>query len=303
MAKEALYAVMDVDKKENGNHPQAVCRRMEEAQVGLAAQNSLKRDLSVLNPAYERGHSAGAAAINLLLESIRAFLHLLLRFRGGGFSICLRLAQEEAEHPLQQQKSKKRRLHQEKDTVTSEDASVVSPSLNLSSMKDGSDRADIELSHRVDENLLRDGGEVSNNHSVVDHLLHVLFQHGDSADKYMQGSRSIKIDNWILLDNFVQKSRISVAACSHALHPHSKRSKRHMSLEQHKKCGSIHLPQVLHNFELFEPMHEMWTSYISQLLKHVGKNQFAQCLLNADLHGSVIRVATCLEDNVCLMHW
>ncbi|KAF9688818.1 hypothetical protein SADUNF_Sadunf01G0027600 [Salix dunnii] len=39
--------------------------------------------------------------------------------------------------------------------------------------------------------------------SVVDKILHDLFQHGDASQKYMQGSRNIKIDNWILLDNYV----------------------------------------------------------------------------------------------------
>lgn len=88
--------------------------------------------------------------------------------------------------------------------------------------------------------------QVSNKRSIVDNLLHDLFQHGDSADKYMQGSRNIKIDNWILLDNFVQKSGMSAAARFRALQSHSKRSRRHMSLKQHKKNGSFHLPQQLH---------------------------------------------------------
>ncbi|KAL3536308.1 hypothetical protein ACH5RR_004769 [Cinchona calisaya] len=221
-----------------------------------------------------------------------------------------RFAQEEAEHHLQVRKKSNKRLHEEKDKTPpdvgypSKDASVASSS-NLSAKKgsisfsshkskeEASDPAYFELSNTVQENLLRDGGEISNKRTVVDHLLHDLFQHGDSADKYMQGSRSIKIDNWILLDNFVQKSGMSADARSRALQSHCKRSKRHMSLKQHKKCGSFHLPQQLHDFELFKPMHEMWKNYISQLLKHVGKNQLAQCLLNADLHGSVILVVQC----------
>ncbi|KAL3512148.1 hypothetical protein ACH5RR_024865 [Cinchona calisaya] len=108
--------------------------------------------------------------------------------------------------------------------------------------------------------------------------------HTFTDDKYMQGSKLIKIDNWILLDDFVRKSRISDAARSRALHPHSKRSKRHMSLKQHKRHGSFHLPQVLHNFELFKPMHEMWTSCI----RYCRKNQLPRYLFNTDFYGSVI---------------
>ncbi|XWS59714.1 hypothetical protein CRYUN_Cryun08bG0145700 [Craigia yunnanensis] len=46
-------------------------------------------------------------------------------------------------------------------------------------------------------------------------------------------------------------------------------------------------------FETFKPMHEMWKSYMNQLLKITGKNQLAQCLLGADLHGALIVVAEC----------
>ncbi|XP_027100002.1 ribonuclease MRP protein subunit POP4 isoform X1 [Coffea arabica] len=221
-----------------------------------------------------------------------------------------RFAQEEAEHELQQKKSKKR-VQEGKDKIPSgishpsTDASAIAAPSSLSAKKgsisfsshtskeEASDPAYFGLSNSVQENLLRDGDEISDKRSIVDYLLHDLFQHGDAADKYMQGSKSIKIDNWILLDNFVQKSGTAAAARVRALQTHSRRSKRHMSLKQHKKCGSFHLPQQLRNFELFKPMHEMWKSYISQLLKHVGKNQLAQCLLNADLHGSVILVVEC----------
>nr|GMD33278.1 ribonuclease P protein subunit P29-like isoform X1 [Ipomoea batatas] len=122
-----------------------------------------------------------------------------------------------------------------------------------------------QLSHSVDGNLLSTVSEVSNSKSTVDYVLHELLQHGDSAQKYMQGSKSVKIDNYILLDNVVHKSSMSSNASLRALKSCSKRSKKHMSLKQHKKCRSFDLPPELHK-----------------------KNQLAQCLLNADLHGALI---------------
>ncbi|KAB1223886.1 Ribonuclease P protein subunit p29 [Morella rubra] len=128
---------------------------------------------------------------------------------------------------------------------------------------------------------------------MVDKILHELLQHGDVAQKYMQGSRNIKVDNWVLLDNFVQGRGVSTGSQIRALRVHSRRSKRHMSMKQLKKCGAFDLPKQLHKFDVFRPMHEMWKGYMMQLVKNIGKNQLAQCLLNADLHGAVILVAEC----------
>lgn len=77
----------------------------------------------------------------------------------------------------------------------------------------------------------------------VGRVLHDLLQSGDSAQKYMQGSRSMKIDNWIHLDNVVQDRGRSLDARIRALQTHSKRSKKHMSMKQHRRCGSLDLPQ------------------------------------------------------------
>lgn len=87
----------------------------------------------------------------------------------------------------------------------------------------------------------------SDRKTAVDHILHQLFQHGDSAQKYMQGSKSMKIDNFILLDNFVPKSSSSRSRIQ-ALKSHSKRSKKHMSLKQLKKCGSFNLSHEFHKW-------------------------------------------------------
>lgn len=81
---------------------------------------------------------------------------------------------------------------------------------------------------------------------MVDKILHELLQHGDVAQKYMQGSRSIKVDNWVLLDNFVQGRGVSTGSQIRALQVHSRRSKRHMSMKQLKKCGAFELPKQLH---------------------------------------------------------
>lgn len=88
--------------------------------------------------------------------------------------------------------------------------------------------------------------QISGKNTTANDILHDLLQHGDSAQKYMQGSKNVKVDNWILLDSFVQKSSIATGARNRALQRQSKRSKRCMSIKQHKKFGSFDLPQEYH---------------------------------------------------------
>ncbi|CAH9072411.1 unnamed protein product [Cuscuta europaea] len=159
-----------------------------------------------------------------------------------------------------------------------------------------------QLSHTVDGNLLSTVGEVANGRSTVDYVLHELLQHGDSAQKYLQGSKSVKVDNYILLDNVVQKSSMSNNASLRALKKLSKRSKSRMSLKQHKKCKSFDLPPEFHKYEIYKQMHEMWKCYINKLIKCAGTNQLAQYLLNADLHGALILVAACKLDGYTGLH-
>ncbi|XP_060201612.1 ribonuclease MRP protein subunit POP4 [Lycium barbarum] len=151
----------------------------------------------------------------------------------------------------------------------------------------------LKLSHSVDENLLKITTEIPGKDTTVNDILHDLLQHGDSAQKYMQGSKNVKVDNWILLDNVVQKSSIATGARIRAMERQSKRSKRHMSIKQHKKLGLLDLPQEFHNYNIFKPMHDKWKDYVTKLLKNIGKNQLSQCLLNADLHGALILVVQC----------
>uniref|UniRef100_A0A251K5Z6 Uncharacterized protein n=1 Tax=Manihot esculenta TaxID=3983 RepID=A0A251K5Z6_MANES len=203
---------------------------------------------------------------------------------------------------IQQQK----KTQNENNNTTSSISSIAPPvhlppapstpsCLNSSLKKDLQENgpAYSQLSHPVYENLLTTNKFQSKRGSMVDMILHELLQHGDSAQKYLQGSRSKKIDNWILLDNYVQGRGKSTSSHIRALKAHSKRSKKHMSMKQHKKCGSFVLPQDRQKFTVFKPMHEMWKGYVMQLLQNTGTNQLAQCLLSADLHGAVILVAQC----------
>ncbi|KAG6643006.1 ribonuclease P protein subunit p29 isoform X2 [Carya illinoinensis] len=222
------------------------------------------------------------------------------------------------EHLLQQKKSKKNVNEGDKkepnwtnsfiaSSVDKIDATVT-PSLDASSKKgsfsfsvqsaskDPEENAPAysQLSQPVHENLLGTSSKLSSKKGqMADKILHELLQNGDAALKYIQGSRSIKMDNWILLDNFVQGRGVSTGSRIRALRTHSKRSKKHMSTKELKKCGSFDLPQELHKFDVFRPMHEMWKGYMMQLLKTCGRNQLAQFILDADLHGAIILVADC----------
>ncbi|XP_052173488.1 ribonuclease MRP protein subunit POP4 isoform X2 [Diospyros lotus] len=228
----------------------------------------------------------------------------------------------EAELRLQQQKNKKRPHEEIKGTTVHVDSSsaemtnaLLTPSSNASFKKgnftfsgysgtrhvETNDPTYFQLSHSVHENLLLTNAKcycldhflgtrqiTDREGSTVNKVVHELLQSGDSAQKYMQGSRSMKIDNWILLDNLVQGRTTSLGSRVRALQTHSKQPKKRMSMKLLKKCGAFDLPQEQH-----KPMHEMWNGYIMQLLKNVGKNQLAQCLLTADLHGAMILVVHC----------
>ncbi|EOA28437.1 hypothetical protein CARUB_v10024651mg [Capsella rubella] len=128
--------------------------------------------------------------------------------------------------------------------------------------------------------------------TIVDKVLHNLLRSGDSAQKYLQGTKSVKLDNYILLDNFVQ-SRSSASGSKKVSQKDSKRSKSRMSMKRLKKSGALHMPKDLQKFDLFKPMHGMWESYMMQLIKVTGKIQLSTTLLSADLHGAFMFVAEC----------
>ncbi|XP_072993165.1 ribonuclease MRP protein subunit POP4 isoform X1 [Typha latifolia] len=150
-----------------------------------------------------------------------------------------------------------------------------------------------ELPGKLHENLLRAGAMDSNRKDVVHKVVHDIIQKGEEGGKFARGAKTLKMDNWVLLDNFVAKGDGLKDARSKALVSHSKRSRKHMSMKQHRKCGSFDLPKEFHNFDLFKPMHEMWKEYIFKLTKENGKKQLAECLITADLHGAFILVVEC----------
>ncbi|XP_039022007.1 ribonuclease P protein subunit p29-like [Hibiscus syriacus] len=206
---------------------------------------------------------------------------------------------------FQQQKKKNNTFVEEDEKGTP--SSIVTPSIfsskkgNLpfsgpSSQQDVEENGEVysKLSEPIHENLLSTNSKFSNKKgSMADKILHELLQGGDLAQKYMQGSRSIKFDNRILLDNFVKGRVMSTGSQIRALKAHSKRSKRHMLMKQLKKSGVLKLPQDNQKFDTFKPMHEMWKGYMSQLLKTTGKNLLVQCIIGADLHGALILVTEC----------
>ncbi|KAL6534212.1 hypothetical protein OROHE_013137 [Orobanche hederae] len=221
-----------------------------------------------------------------------------------------RFAQAKAEVHTQQHKGKKRPIADTKRVASntespSVDSTLKRPSFDASlkkgnfSFRGHTHKQDVEvkepaylkLSHSVHENLLPDGAELqaSDGKIIVNRVLHDILQHGDAAQKYNQGSRNLKIENNILLDNFVPKN----GPRARALQNESKRSKKHMSLKQHKRSGLFDLPKEFHKFEIFKPMRDKWEAYIQQLLKIVGKDELAQCFLNADLHGAIMLVVQC----------
>ncbi|KAM0868514.1 hypothetical protein ACQ4PT_041267 [Festuca glaucescens] len=153
-----------------------------------------------------------------------------------------------------------------------------------------------ELSFALHENLSQDdqdGFLGLDSTDVVHSVVYDIIQKGGEAGKITKGSKKLKLDKGILLDNYVQRGPILVDAQSRSLLIHSKRSKRHMSLKQHKKCGSFDLPDTLHRFDLYKPMHEMWKDYIRELTRNTAKKLLSEYLLSADLHGALIIVAEC----------
>ncbi|KAF5940754.1 hypothetical protein HYC85_021921 [Camellia sinensis] len=190
-----------------------------------------------------------------------------------------RFALAEAELHLQQQKNKKRPHEENKGTTHNVNSSSANVTDALPSSNASSKKGKFSFSgHAATQGRIREMSFISDRRgSIVNQVVHDLLQSGDSAQKYMQGSRSMKIDNWILLDNLVQGRGASRGARIRALKTHSKRSKKHMSMKQHKKCGTLDLPQELHK-----------------------ENQLTKCLLTADLHGAMILEYRNLEPTTSL---
>ncbi|KAL8134790.1 hypothetical protein AgCh_009706 [Apium graveolens] len=120
------------------------------------------------------------------------------------------------------------------------------------------------LSHPVHENLVSTIVEISDRNGIVpDKILHEILRNGDAAQKYNQELKIKMIDNWILLDNVDKGSGAYDRAPIKALNKNFKRSKKHMSMKQHKIFGSLALPDDSSNCEICKPMHDMWKGIIS----------------------------------------
>uniref|UniRef100_A0A1D1YH40 Ribonuclease P protein subunit p29 n=1 Tax=Anthurium amnicola TaxID=1678845 RepID=A0A1D1YH40_9ARAE len=151
-----------------------------------------------------------------------------------------------------------------------------------------------DLSQNVHDNLVKPQVQHSKGRvTIVNNVIHDLLQNGDSAQKYLQGSRNIKIDNVLLLDDFVPASSTLRDAREKHLQSHSKRSKKHMSMRQHRLCGSFDFPRKFWKFDRFKPCHEMWKEYILKLIKESGKHQLGHILLTAILEGAFLQVVEC----------
>ncbi|KAL5711347.1 ribonuclease P [Ranunculus cassubicifolius] len=153
---------------------------------------------------------------------------------------------------------------------------------------DGNDCTYSQICQPVHESLLSAGVQLSSN-QMVDNVLHELLQNGDAV-RYGGGIGNKKLDGWLHLDSVAKRDPEAIRKAKD-LKSHLKRCTMHMSMKQHKKCGSFDLPQELHKYELFEPMHELWKDYILKLTKNIGDlQQIAQRLLSADLHGAILQV-------------
>ncbi|XP_034585851.1 ribonuclease MRP protein subunit POP4 isoform X1 [Setaria viridis] len=150
-----------------------------------------------------------------------------------------------------------------------------------------------ELSCSLHDNLLQDGISDFDSTEVVHSVIYDIIQKGGDSGKITKGAKKLKMEKGILLDNYVQRGPRLVDAQARSLLIHSKRSKQHMSLKQHKKCGSFDLDGTFHKYDLYKPMHEMWKTYIRELTKITPKKQLSENLLSADLHGALLIVAEC----------
>ncbi|WVZ66984.1 hypothetical protein U9M48_016131 [Paspalum notatum var. saurae] len=152
-----------------------------------------------------------------------------------------------------------------------------------------------DLSFALHGNLIQNGISDLDGTEVVHNVVYDIIQKGGEAGRLTKGSKKLKLEKGILLDNYIQRGPRLVDAQARSLSVHSKRSKKHMSLKQHKKSGSFDLDQKFHKFDLFKPMHDMWKDYIRELTKITPKRQLSENLLQADLHGALLIVAECKQ--------
>ncbi|KAG0450256.1 hypothetical protein HPP92_026974 [Vanilla planifolia] len=206
---------------------------------------------------------------------------------------------EALERSLPKEEQRKRRREATNKVESDKDANISitkeesSPKATIPSTKKDPHHAYSVLPEGINEKLLNIQPSVTNKGDVVNQIIYDLVQHGEEGNKFRRNSLRKKIEHCILLDNAAPNSNVTMAAQAKALQSHAKRSKKHMSLKQHRKCGSFDIPREFHRFELFKPMHDMWKAYIIEIVNESRKKQLAQRLLEADLHGAFLVVVEC----------
>ncbi|KAL5232504.1 hypothetical protein ABZP36_031280 [Zizania latifolia] len=125
-----------------------------------------------------------------------------------------------------------------------------------------------ELAFVLHDNLLQGGILDLDSTNVVHSVVYDIIQKGGDAGKIIKGTKKLKLEKGILLDNYVHRGPRLVDAQAKSLLIHSK-------------------------FDLYKPMHEMWKEYITELTKSTPKMQLTENLLSADLHGAYVIVVEC----------
>eukprot|EP00252_Welwitschia_mirabilis_P010842 TRINITY_DN2440_c0_g1_i8.p1 TRINITY_DN2440_c0_g1~~TRINITY_DN2440_c0_g1_i8.p1 ORF type:complete len:230 (-),score=35.40 TRINITY_DN2440_c0_g1_i8:276-965(-) len=151
----------------------------------------------------------------------------------------------------------------------------------------------LELCQPVNENLLKPSSKHGRKDRCVTTklILHDLFTRGDILKTYMRGGASAELsDRYVLLDNVSSKQDNVAKAHRRALHQAAKRSKKHISMHQHRILGSLGFPMKFRRYEFFLPMHEMWKEYIMACLNGCSHKGVKRCFLKADLHGAILAV-------------
>uniref|UniRef100_A0A0D9WHL7 Uncharacterized protein n=1 Tax=Leersia perrieri TaxID=77586 RepID=A0A0D9WHL7_9ORYZ len=173
------------------------------------------------------------------------------------------------EHPKSQTKNNDNTPKPKFDASRKGKASEFTPSQTSAQLpsKKGAETNPVysELSFAPHDNLLLGSISDLDSTDVVHNVVYDIIQKGGDAGKITKGAKKLKLEKGILLDNYVHRGPRLVDAQAKSLLIHSKRSKRHMSLKQHKKCGSFDLPETLRK-----------------------KKLLSENLLSADLHGALV---------------
>eukprot|EP01018_Ginkgo_biloba_P014348 Gb_07057 [translate_table: standard] len=173
-------------------------------------------------------------------------------------------------------------------------ASSASPGCSNLQDSKANDPAYFQLRQPVHENLLESSLQISRGRvggGAIHGVVHDLLKSGNNTDKYIEGALTkILQDQFILLDNATLPGSASARARVRALRSLGKRSKKHMSMRQHRQCGSFDFPRKYQNYNLYAPMHEMWKEHIRHLLRNCRQKHIESCLLTADFHGAIFVV-------------